>query len=374
MIFLFGVFLTLPYAAMLIFLTYVWFKIPITKGVPNTLPAVSIIIPVRNESNAISQLLSDLAILNYPSAYEIILVDDHSDDNTLEKALIFQAQYDGSLTVVSQRELKAGEGKKAAIEMGVSKSQYPFVVTIDGDCRVNVNWLRALMTPFLLNDVEFVFGPVAYHQSTFWEKIQGLEFLSLIGVGGTTWSLGKPTMCNGANLSFRKSSFQEVGGYGESKKVASGDDEFLLHKMRSQFGEESIWFQKDPNALVLTDANRSLTDFYNQRRRWAGKWNMHERNQNYWAALGVFLFHLTWLVWLTLALSTSATWLQVLIPVLLKVGAEGVYLYRIHATYHRSMSWIAFLLWQCVYSLYAVTIGFAVQGGTFEWKGRKHRK
>ena len=77
-------------------------------------------------------------------------------------------------------------------------------------------------------------------------------------------------MCNGANLAYEKSSFHEVGGFGNDN-FSSGDDVFLLLKIKKRFGNKSVKFLKNENAFVYTEAKKNLMEFIHQRTRWASK-------------------------------------------------------------------------------------------------------
>ena len=103
-----------------------------------------------------------------------------------------------------------------------------------------------------------------------------MEFASLIGVGGASIKLGYPNICNGANLSFRKDSFKHLNGYNGNGHIASGDDEFLLQKFAS-FNSKGIRFMKDPQALITTIPQKSLIEFYHQRKRWTRKLKHHKK-------------------------------------------------------------------------------------------------
>ena len=81
--------------------------------------------------------------------------------------------------------------------------------------------LKMLLAPVVFSRTKSVFG-----------QLQELEFMSLIAASAGAASVGLPIMCNGANLAYRKNAFEEINGYGADQKFASGDDMFLLMKIR----------------------------------------------------------------------------------------------------------------------------------------------
>ena len=140
-------------------------------------------------------------------------------------------------------------GKKQALKAGIAAAKFDTIITTDADCLVHENWLNSVNDCYAQSEVKFVFGPVTFHgESRFFEKIQTIEFASLVGAGAATFGNGKATMCNGANLSFKKSAFLAVGGYDDLISVPSGDDEFLMHKL----------FQENPRQLVFNKSKAGI--------------------------------------------------------------------------------------------------------------------
>ena len=137
-----------------------------------------------------------------------------------------------------------------------------------------------------------VFGGVKLEGSSFFSALQSHEFLSLIGTGAATLWYGLPSMCNGANLAFRKAIFFEVGGYANNLHIPSGDDEFLMRKIFQLF-PEGIQFVSDSDAVVSTPASLALKEFVHQRVRWAGKWKHNVSSWNAVVAIFIFCFQLS---------------------------------------------------------------------------------
>jgi biofilm PGA synthesis N-glycosyltransferase PgaC len=325
---------------------------------------LSVVIPVRNESKGILQLLTDIQNQSYKN-FEVIVVDDNSTDNTMEIVLSFSRQDTRFVAVRS-----FGEGKKLALTKGIEVSQGEIIITTDGDCRVKEDWLKSILTFFQQESTVMIFGGVKLEGPTFFSCVQAHEFLSLIGTAAATMSLGFPSFCNGANLAFRKAVFFEVGGYTNNIHIPSGDDEFLMRKVFQRY-PNGIRFISDPNAIVKTSASASLKELVHQRIRWAGKWrhNLSFRN----AALAIFIFYFqfsvivlpiaAWMGWIDPGIALSLWLAKVLIEwTLLKKVADYLDVY---------WRWTAFFVLQLVYPFYAVLIGLISTFSAFEWKGRK---
>ncbi len=207
--------------------------------------------------------------------------------NTAEIVLTFASQ-DPRFILLASR----GEGKKEALTTGINSSRGEIIVTTDGDCRVSVEWLKTVQKYFQAPRTKMVFGGVKLEGSSFFSALQSHEFLSLLGTGAATLWYGFPSMCNGANLAFRKAIFFEVGGYANNLHIPSGDDEFLMRKI-FQLYPDGIQFVSDSDAVVYTPASPELKEFVHQRVRWAGKWKHDLSSWNAVLAIFIFCFQLS---------------------------------------------------------------------------------
>src|SRR5690606_17786384 len=127
------------------------------------------------------------------------------------------------------------------------------MVTTDADCRMGKDWLKTVVAFFEKKEAYMVSSPVVYsEEKSYFERLQTLEFLYLIGLGAAGIGNGNPTTCNGANLAYRKDVFYEMGGFNGIDNVASGDDELFLHKVAEKYADR-IHFCKSREAVVFTD-------------------------------------------------------------------------------------------------------------------------
>ena len=327
-------------------------------------PLLSIVIPVRNEQAGIIHLLEDIRNQSYQN-FEVIVVNDSSRDNTADIVLNFTSQ-DARFRFLASR----GEGKKVALTTGINASRGEIIVTTDGDCRVKVDWLKAVQKYFQAHDTKMVFGAVKLEGSSFFSVLQAHEFLSLVGTGAATMWYGVPSMCNGANLAFRKGVFFEVGGYANNLHIPSGDDEFLMRKI-FQLYPKGIYFLSDSKGVVKTTASMDLKEFVHQRVRWAGKWKHNVSSGNAVLAIFIFCFQVSVLL---LAVGLAMGWIGVGLGAslfFLKFIADGIFLKKIARFVKVPWKWPAFVFLQIFYPIYAVSIGLISSFSTFEWKGRK---
>ena len=323
---------------------------------------VSIVIAARNESQSIGPLLENIKQQTHKN-FKVIVIDDHSSDGTSE-AVQNVASVDARFSIARN----SGEGKKAALTTGIKLSEGEIIVTTDADCSMGSNWLESMVAQFQQPETKFVFGGVSIEGQTFFSTLQSHEFLSLIGTAAATVSLGFPSMCNGANLAFRKSVFFEVGGYENNFHIPSGDDEFLMHKIFRLY-PDGVHFVSDRQAIVRTSAV-GLREFIHQRIRWAGKWSHNLSMWNIVLAMFIFVFQISIIVLPIAALSGFIDPYLASVLLLSKAGIECLFLRKVARFSGVRWSWTAFLVLQIIYPLYAVFIAMISNLFSFDWKGR----
>lgn len=286
---------------LLLLLNYVYFLLNILRGLDklsennsrsNPKEFVSVIIPFRNESENILNCLKSLSTQEYPvDKFEVIYVNDSSTDGSLEKLL--KADKPENISVISVPEHSLSKAyKKRAVSYGIDNSRGEIIVTTDADCIQNPKWLSSLLSQFT-EDTALISGAVKFEPSkSIFGQVQVLEFAGLILAGAGLIGSGKPTICNGANLSFRKSVFHELGGYSDQMHLSSGDDELLMQKIASET-KYKVKFCWDKNAVVTTNPNKDLRGFIHQRKRWASKGLFYQNKKLVLLLAMIYLFYLS---------------------------------------------------------------------------------
>lgn len=345
----------------------------------DSLLSITVIIPVRNEAQNIISLLKDLEKQSYAKdKFEVIVADDDSTDNTL--ALLKEYQKISSIRLLINRlppKENNASPKKRAINSSIQLASGDLIVTTDGDCRVGEHWLATIAQFQAEKGAYLVSSPVTFindansFTKSLWQKIQTIEFSSLIGTGACAMLVKKPNMCNGANLAYMKWVFHEVGGFAGNENLASGDDEFLMHKIAAQYPDK-VYFLKSQQAIVETQAHESLKSFYYQRKRWASKWRHY--NNPITTALAVFIFLANFSLILTviLHLFSKISFENLLIIFAIKFSAELLFLMLVLSFLRKkSLIWLIPFI-QIIYPCYVTFFGLIAQGkNEYVWKGRK---
>jgi cellulose synthase/poly-beta-1,6-N-acetylglucosamine synthase-like glycosyltransferase len=340
---------------------------------PSSWPAVSVVVPARNEADDIEACLESLRACDYPAdRYEIIVVDDFSTDGTAARVKARQpAGHDASadpvrLVTMDGAGARSGPHKPAAVARGVRAATGEVILTTDADCRVPSGWLRSMVrrcTP----ETPFVAGPVTYeHDDLFFPRLQALELVGLVAYGAGTLGLGLPTFCNSANVAYRR----DVIDAQEGAPDGAARDELLLQHVAYGTVRE-VAFNPDPDACVTTEPVASFSEYLQQQARWAHMGLRYAFSAPRALVVGLWLTHAVLLLAAAVALAVPSWREPTLVAILGKMGAD--LLLTLPAARHfgqgrllRSVVPTELLL------LVAVPIaGLLGTYGPVEWKGRE---
>ncbi len=184
-------------------------------------PLLSIIVPVYNGSNTISSCIKFLENLDYPKEkYEIIIVDNNSDDNTSEIVRTYNVKY----------LFEEKRGQAAARNLGATHAKGEILGFVDADCLVGKNWAAEVENYFKDNPVSVVIGfcdhsikntageMYAYDYEKDWER--------------RSVSGDRVSAISGANFAIKKDLFWQIGGFDEDFLVQ--EDIELGYRLTSQ--------------------------------------------------------------------------------------------------------------------------------------------
>jgi cellulose synthase/poly-beta-1,6-N-acetylglucosamine synthase-like glycosyltransferase len=337
----------------------------------------SVVIAARNEEPNLRACLENVINQSIDrSRYEVILVDDRSEDATLDIALEYVDKYE-NMKVIHVEDVPEGiSPKKHAVSQGVKLADHEIVVFTDADCIVPREWLLSINKSFD-DTTGLVQGITKYSSAnginkTFW-GLQAVDFLSHGIVAAAAIGANLPINSNANNFAFRKDAFREIGGYGDdSGKVVSGDDDLLLQKIWKN-GKWKIRFMVDNTATVTTLPTKTVKGVLEQRKRWGSK-TIHYHPKQVALLSGIFLFYLCICGSLICGLFLPQCLLWTLGLITLKTIGEMVLMIPGTRIFHQVnlRKWIlpASLL-QLPLVLFSV---FAGVFGKFKWKGQKFNR
>lgn len=340
----------------------------------NHVNTFSIIIPARNEELNIEKCINSILENNYPvTLFEIIIVDDFSTDKTAAIVQEMQALHPNIKLLLLKDVLQTtiNSYKKKSIESGIQISSNGWIITTDADCIVSKNWLQYFDACIQKHDPVFIAAPVMLTSNGSMLSIfQKLDFISLQGITAASVSAGFHSMCNGANLAYKKSAFREVDGFAGIDSLASGDDMLLMHKMFQKFpGRLQYLFSSE--VIVTTSPMTSLADFLSQRIRWASKATAYNDTRIFVVLLLVYILNCSLFVLLLASLLNPFLFAYFIVFVLLKAMVEMPFMYAIADFFSsRKLLWW-FIPLQPLHIMYTVISGLFSKFGKYNWKGRR---
>lgn len=357
-----------------------WKALPTWTIPPDFLPKtkISVLIPARNEADNIENCIDSIRKQNYPSSlFEIIVIDDFSQDETAELVRNYIKNGHNNIQLIqlahhiSPDEIQSF--KKKSIEIGIRHAKGELMVTTDADCITQPDWLRLIASLYQTKKPKFIAAPVNFYQEkNSFERFQSLDFIGMMGITGAGIHTKIMSMCNGANLAYPKAIFTEMKGFQDIDKHASGDDMMLMQKITKVYPDK-IKFLKNPNATTFTKTQETLTSFIDQRVRWSTKSKGYEERQMTLILFGVWLFSLNIFISLLLSLFVGTFTLFLCAgQFLLKMIVDYRLLKTTSAYFSRSDLMQTFVKSSIYHLIYIVVVGFL--GGVvkkYDWKGRK---
>jgi cellulose synthase/poly-beta-1,6-N-acetylglucosamine synthase-like glycosyltransferase len=373
--------------------------------------SLSVIIPARNEEQNIENCLQSILQNNYPThLLEIIVVDDHSEDDTANIVKKYEQQ---NVKLISLKDFvtdKINSYKKKAIEVAIAQATGTLIITTDADCIVPTTWLQTIATFYEEKKPAFIAAPVLietnYSSEAHTNKenskgsdlshpsprsgegtgvrevrlFQSMDFMTLQGITAAVVHKKQMTMCNGANMAYERAAFYEVGGFAGIDNIASGDDMLLMHKIYKRYPDR-VLFLKSNNAIVKTAPVNTIKQFFNQRIRWASKADKYDDKRILPVLVLVYFLNVMMLVLPIIGLfnnvqysmfnvqcSMLVLWLWMLI---FKIAIELFFLYPVSSFFgKKSMLWF-FPLLQPFHISYTIIAGWLGKFGKYTWKERR---
>jgi len=368
--------LTVMYAGILLAYRYWFGKMRLFQfnqieqfGPTQSATQFTIIVPARNEAGNIKACVESILAQDYPTdAFEIIVIDDFSEDDTAFIVNALSQQYPQVRLLQLKDHCKDGESlayKKKAIEIAVAVAKGDWILTTDADCIVPSTWLLLYNAYIQQHQPCFVAAPVMFIKTTgILNQFQLLDFLALQGITAAAVGAGKHSMSNGANLGFEKAAFIAVGGYQGVDHIASGDDMFLMHKMRQTL-HKPVGYLFHPNAIVMTAAMDTWKGFIMQRIRWASKARYYDDRSITMVLTLVYFFNLSFI-----CLACMGSWSTLLIALAFKTFFELFFLDSVAKFFKLQSELRYFVFYQPIHIVYNIAAGLFGQLKTYTWKGR----
>ena len=268
-----------------------------------SMPAISILVPVYNESQGVRDSVRSMLALEY-SRHEVIVINDGSTDDTLE---ILKEEFDltESERVVSlpiqTKEIRAiyesrapiplividkyNGGKADALNAGINISRAPLIASVDADSILEPDALLSAVMPFvetpnktvatggmvrIINGCRISKSVVSQIGAPDFllARFQTLEYLRAFLGGRIAFSfMNCLLLVSGAFGLFRKDVVTEVGGFASD---SIGEDMELIVRIHKHLREKGVEYRIEfcPEPVCWTEVPSDLGTLYRQRNRW----------------------------------------------------------------------------------------------------------
>ncbi len=346
---------------------------------------LSVIIPFRNEAENLPDLLASISALAYPKyLYEIIFVDDDSDDNSIEIIKRYLDQTKGpsqngyhcskpDISVIKNKRTSSAP-KKDAITIAVKHSKHEWIVTTDADCILPKYWLDGFDEFIQKTQSKCIAAPVTYNnENHFLNRFQTLDILSLQGVTIGGFGIKRPFLCNGANFAYQKALFLELNGFDGNNDMASGDDIFLLEKAIKAY-PEAVNYLKCEQAIVATKSQPNWNALIEQRVRWAAKTSQYNNPFSKLSGLIVLLMNSLIIILLTLGFINEFSFKSFIYILIIKFSIDFLLIYKSAVFFNQKHLLSTYLFGFLIYPFFSVYIALVSMFKGYKWKGRKFKK
>jgi cellulose synthase/poly-beta-1,6-N-acetylglucosamine synthase-like glycosyltransferase len=228
-------------------------------------PAVSILIPARDEEEVIGRLLQRMTELTYPQdKLQVITIDDASSDSTRQIAEEFSKRY-SFIEVVHRDKKTGGKGKASAMNSGLERSTGEIVLCFDADYYPQRDIVEKLVKEFVDPAVGAVQGrPVVLNEA----QNVVTRLVTLERIGGyrvdqeARDNLGLIPQFGGTVGGFRRSVLEKLGGFDESMLTEDTDLTFQVY-----LAGFKVRYVGD--AECYEEAVDNWKAYWRQRHRWA---------------------------------------------------------------------------------------------------------
>lgn len=334
----------------------------------------SIIIPFRNEVHNLPDLLFSLIHTDYPlDAFEIFLVNDESSDVYLKIIETFQYQNPNLNLNLLDNIRKSPSPKKDAIDTAIQVCHHDWIITSDADCMFSKDSLRILNQFILEKDPYFVAGMVQMkaNQSTL-QQFQKWDWMSLTGFTMSGFGWQKPLICSGANLSYRKDIFIELGGFTGNEHLASGDDVFLLQKMTHVYPNR-VHYLYQSEQMVFTKPLPTWRSVFEQHKRWMAKTGQIKNKLLTAIGLVIFAMNVSWIIVGSLSWINHSFFKDFIILTSVKWSMDLFFLTYTAQKMQSKIDWLRLVFSQIIYPIFSVLVTFSGLLLGFSWKGRRFK-
>jgi len=221
---------------------------------------ILLVIAARNEAENLGKNLPLILSQDYPN-YKVLIIDDHSEDNSPEILEAFSRKY--NKLIVQRNEVHLG--KKRSLQAVLSSVSSNQLVFTDADCMPNSKkWLQHISNAFTAEKrIVLGYGPYARKPGLLNLFIRFESFMTALQYFSYAL-MGIPYMGVGRNLAYNKSVFDSVDGFTAHLDKLSGDDDLFISQVANA---KNVAIQIHPESFMFSPAPDSWSRYIHQKKR-----------------------------------------------------------------------------------------------------------
>jgi glycosyltransferase involved in cell wall biosynthesis len=225
---------------------------------------VSVVICAKDEGENLKKYLPSVLTQSYPD-YEVIVVNDCSEDNTAEVLEEFEKKYPRLRTTAIKKDAKFTHGKKLALTIGIKAAKNEWLLMTDADCKPESReWISSMQKNFT-NDTSVVLGYGGYFSGKGFLNNYIRNDALMVAIQYLSFAMtGLPYMGVGRNLAYRRSVFFDNKGFSSHAKLVSGDDDLFVNQIANK---NNTKIEISPESHTRTEAKRPFSEWAKQKRR-----------------------------------------------------------------------------------------------------------
>ena len=314
---------------------------------------ISIIVAARNEINHLRALIPALVNQDYQN-FEVIIVNDRSDDGTLEFLRSEAAKYP-LLNAVDVHDLPDHiTGKKYALTLGIKAAKNNHLLFTDADCLPKSSKWVAQMAMGYARGGDFVLGFSGYTKLKgllnyfirFETLLTGIEYL-----GAAANKL--PYMGIGRNMGYKRDVFLENKGFLGIQSIIGGDDDLFVNKYaKGKFTHVVV----GEEALIQSDPKLTWRNYLSQKHRHMSVGKHYSAKSK----LALAIFNISWILFYSVGIMTLLsdispiyTGTALLLRLILVITTFGVATKKFETTFQ----YTGVFLVDLVYPIYYIFVG-----------------
>lgn len=255
-------------------LVFMLWKLMVLKSGRNrmakeTEEGVSVIITCSNKAELLEQNLEAFLNQDYP-CFEVIVVDECSEDDTKDVLAKFQERYPNLKTSRISSDTKFRRTKKIAINIGILAAQYDVLLFSEIHCRpATPHWIRLMQAAF--SERTAVVIGFANYESEVGRDMRRYFRFQRFWQAMLLLRMGMNVVGNGYNMGYRKAYYLEERGFSMNTQEYIGYDTEMVKKLSTR-GRVEVVKDVDSFMLIADDSDRVWADdnsyYYATKRRW----------------------------------------------------------------------------------------------------------